>query len=633
MNRSITNVISITVTLVLLITMSFMLFVLQKTLQKKEMTTAKENIHEMADHLTKSLLFIMSQGIDDVNPYINEIKDIGYTREVRVIPSNLIRENSENKMDKIESDVHQSVTATEYSEKFQDEPVIRYVLPIIATETCIECHGGNVGDCMGTISIRASIQEVLNSISTQRHLFFIMAVLTIAFTLFAIIYIIRKQILKGLLQINDHLKKFALGDLSGSIKIDGRYEIEESGRCLLTLQKSLLNISEEANRISGGDLDGEIKILSDQDSLGQAMRSMQNSIRKLVENLKDLMESTLAGKLEARSDASEFNGDFRVIVESVNKTLDGIIHPLNEAANVLYKVAEKNLSIRMDGSYNGDFAKIKNALNTAIGNLDDELDGVLIKTGFIAAASEQIDGSNQSVAQGATEQAGTLQEISSNLHELSANAIQNASNAKNTISLSGSILETTQFGEKSMRDLSDAINKIKTSSDETTAIVKIIDEIAFQTNLLALNAAVEAARAGEAGKGFAVVAEEVRNLAMRSAEAAKNTSTLIDEVIQNAGNGVKLNQQVSKDLGEIALQMEQVNKVIQEIAGSSNEQSDGIEQINQAVTQLNSLTQQNASNAEESAASSKDMSKHVFDMQNNIAKFILSNGSVKSEMS
>jgi len=110
---------------------------------------------------------------------------------------------------------------------------------------------------------------------------------------------------------------------------------------------------------------------------------------------------------------------------------------------------------------------------------------------------------------------------------------QNTLNAREASDVAEAARDSAQKGVESMKRMSSAINKIKTSSDATARIVKTIDEIAFQTNLLALNAAVEAARAGDAGKGFAVVAEEVRNLAQRSAEAAKNTANLIEEAVKN----------------------------------------------------------------------------------------------------
>ena len=117
---------------------------------------------------------------------------------------------------------------------------------------------------------------------------------------------------------------------------------------------------------------------------------------------------------------------------------------------------------------------------------------------------------------------------------------QNADNA----SQANSLASEAKHGRgdrrnEAMNRMTEAIDEIKKSADETAKIIKTIDEIAFQTNLLALNAAVEAARAGEAGKGFAVVAEEVRNLALRSAEAAKNTADLIEGSVKNAENGVR----------------------------------------------------------------------------------------------
>ena len=198
---------------------------------------------------------------------------------------------------------------------------------------------------------------------------------------------------------------------------------------------------------------------------------------------------------------------------------------------------------------------------------------------------------------------------------------QNASNAKEARSLSERARATAGKGMESMKRLSEAINRIKSSSDSTAKIVKTIDEIAFQTNLLALNAAVEAARAGDAGKGFAVVAEEVRNLAMRSAEAAKNTSKLIEESAKNAEGGVEINQEVLVNLEEINSQVNKVSEVMAEIASASDQQSQGIDQITTSVQQMSDMTQQNAANSEESAASAAELDNLAHKMQKLVDAF------------
>jgi methyl-accepting chemotaxis protein len=176
----------------------------------------------------------------------------------------------------------------------------------------------------------------------------------------------------------------------------------------------------------------------------------------------------------------------------------------------------------------------------------------------------------------------------------------------------------------SMKRLSDAIGKIKASSDNTAKILKTIDDIAFQTNLLALNAAVEAARAGDAGKGFAVVAEEVRNLAMRSAEAAKNTANLIEASLQNAEGGVAINQEVSKNLMDINGQVNKVSEIIAEIASASEQQEQGVSQISTAVEQMNQVTQQTAANSEETASGAEELSAQAEEMNSMVSTFQLS---------
>ncbi len=228
-----------------------------------------------------------------------------------------------------------------------------------------------------------------------------------------------------------------------------------------------------------------------------------------------------------------------------------------------------------------------------------------------SSAASQVSGSSQSLAQGASEQAASLEETTSALSEMSSMTKKNAEIAVQASALAGEAQKAAQGGNEAMGKMSQAIDQIQKSASETAKIIKVIDEIAFQTNLLALNAAVEAARAGEAGKGFAVVAEEVRNLAMRSAEAAKNTAGMIEESVTASKNGVSISVEVGKMLQEITGSATKVNQLIGEMAAASGEQARGIEQVSTAVAQMDQVTQSNAASAEESASASEEMASQA----------------------
>jgi methyl-accepting chemotaxis protein len=376
-------------------------------------------------------------------------------------------------------------------------------------------------------------------------------------------------------------------------------------------------------KISAGDISIELPPMDSKDEIGPALKLMIETIRNLVKEMDILTGNAMEGKLDVRGNAGTFNGAYRDIVAGVNKTLDAVMGPINEASAILEKVSNKDMSIRMNGDYRGDHAKIKESLNLAVENLDKALQQVAIGAEQVASASIQVSTGGQALSQGASEQASSLEEISSNLQEMSSMTKQNVLNARDAKGVADQARSSADKGVESMSRMSSAINQIKSSSDSTAKIVKTIDEIAFQTNLLALNAAVEAARAGDAGKGFAVVAEEVRNLAMRSAEAAKNTANLIEEAVKNSENGVNINAEVLKNFQEIAEKSNKVSQVVAEIAAASEQQDQGIGQVTKAVEQLNQVTQQNAANAEESASAAEEMSSQSEEMRSMVAGFKL----------
>ncbi|MBI5832339.1 MAG: MCP four helix bundle domain-containing protein [Armatimonadetes bacterium] len=240
----------------------------------------------------------------------------------------------------------------------------------------------------------------------------------------------------------------------------------------------------------------------------------------------------------------------------------------------------------------------------------------------VSAASTQLSEASAAIASGAGSQASSLEETSASLEELSSMTTQNADNASQASLKAGAALHAAQSGDTVVGRMSEVIGAINASANQTAAIIKTIDEIAFQTNLLALNAAVEAARAGDAGKGFAVVAEEVRNLAQRSAEAAKQTAALISDAQQNASLGVQASDEVEGVLTAIGRSVAEVASLVDEVASASREQAQGISQITEAMASMDQVTQGNAASAEESASASQELNAQAHELQEMVAGLV-----------
>jgi len=375
------------------------------------------------------------------------------------------------------------------------------------------------------------------------------------------------------------------------------------------------------NEMSKGHLDMRLR-LDRQDEIGVMAKTMDSFADDLQNNVVGNMKKISEGDLEIEIDLKDSRDEVSAALKNTVDALHSLI--IDDGGKVLLAAAGKDLSQRLTQNYKGDYAKMKDNINTVVNSLDLAMSQVTEAVDQVKSASGEISGGAQSLAEGSNTQASSLEEVSSSLEEMSSMTKQNADNSNQAKILATEAKEAANEGDSSMKKMAQAIRDIKESSDNTAKIIKSIDDIAFQTNLLALNAAVEAARAGEAGKGFAVVAEEVRNLAMRSAEAAKNTANMIEESVKNADGGVKITEEVAKSLSRIVDRAGKVGDLIAEIAAASNEQALGIEQVNTAVASMNQVTQQNAANSEESASAAEELSSQAAELANMVSEFKLS---------
>ena len=263
---------------------------------------------------------------------------------------------------------------------------------------------------------------------------------------------------------------------------------------------------------------------------------------------------------------------------------------------------------------NINLAAMLDQVNSALANTAEAVDQVATGASQVASASE-------SLSQGATESAASIEEITASMNEIGSQTNTNAQNANEANKLAQGANDSAAQGQEMMKQMINSMQTITKNSQDVQKVVKVIDDISFQTNLLALNAAVEAARAGVHGKGFAVVAEEVRNLASRSAKAAAETTQMIENNSKQINEGAEIVQQTAKMLDEIVEQSNKVADLLKEIANASNEQAQGVSQVSQGLHQIDSVTQQNTANAEETASVSNQMSSQAATLKKLVGQF------------
>lgn len=348
----------------------------------------------------------------------------------------------------------------------------------------------------------------------------------------------------------------------------------------------------------------------------KVLESILVPLREVEAVAQELTDGNLHSTLDYRSD-----DEIGRLAHNMRKSIRILGSYVDDIGRAMKMFAEGNFDVQPEVEWKGDFVGILNSFMLFEESMAETIKGIQHVSDEVSGAADQVASSSNDLADGATNQAAVVEELTATVAGVSEQVGKNSQSAKQ---ISGRVDELgTAILESNgkMRDMVDSMNEINGASKEIDKIIATINEIASQTNLLALNASIEAARAGEAGKGFAVVANQVNVLADQSAQAAKESATLIETSVKAVEKGMVIAGQTASHLQEVAENSQIITKEVTNIAETLETQTTEIQQINDGIEQINDVVQTNSATSEECAAASQEMSSEAENLREMIRKF------------
>ena len=355
-------------------------------------------------------------------------------------------------------------------------------------------------------------------------------------------------------------------------------------------------------------------------------RIITNSITEPVEQIDAAVASLRKGELSnVEMLTYESEDEFGDTIRNLKEAMGILADYVSEISVEVKAIAQGDLTRNGDDitDFLGDFSELKTSLLYILKRFNSTLTEISNLAEQVSSNSSEVENASKSLADGATEQAGVIEELNATIDTVVDMAEDTAKETQNASARVKASANKANEEKEKMNELLTEMEHITEISKEIGNIITDIEDIASQTNLLSLNASIEAARAGEAGRGFAVVADQIGKLAADSAKSAVNTRDLIDKTLVEIEKGNTITRTTADAFNQIIADMESFAEIAQNTMEKANSQAESLEQIGKGIEQLSGVVQGNAASSEENTAISINLAEGAAKMHDRVNIFKL----------
>ena len=344
-----------------------------------------------------------------------------------------------------------------------------------------------------------------------------------------------------------------------------------------------------------------------------------------MNQLIDRLEGFAQGDISSPFPENDKEDEIGDMINAVSSTTMKIQTIVNDMDDMLGKMAEGNFNIHSSckEEYVGEFNGLLEAASKMNHAISATLNDMKNAAAMVSAGSTNLAEASQTLAEGATDQAASIEELQAMVSEISSSLGRTTDKADSAYERATQCAREVEKSHSEMEVMVDAMNKISETSQNIGKIIVEIEDIASQTNLLSLNAAIEAARAGEAGRGFAVVADQIRSLADQSAKSAVSSKQLIEESMAKVEIGSQTAVKTSDALMNVVELMHSIAENSKDISGMVAREAESVREADQGIIRISEVVQSNSATAQETSATSEELSAQAISMDEIVDKFIL----------